>query len=55
MCFKCVCIIIVDASSVARLGGFPPNWATFVYVRREKIHWAGEYNLGCFCPHLASF
>ena len=22
--------------SVARLGGFPPNWATFVYVRRGK-------------------
>ena len=39
-----------------------PDWAVFRPIglllftsSGEKIPWAGVYNLGCFCPRLASF
>ena len=36
----------INGCSVARLGGFPPNWATFKVIGLEKIALGGNIKFG---------
>jgi hypothetical protein len=43
------------ASSVARLGGFPPNWATFDFISRGKNALGGYIHFGLLLPISGGF
>jgi len=41
--------------SVARLGGFPPNWATFDFILRGKNALGGYIKFGLILPTSGGF
>lgn len=45
-----------EGASIARLGGFPPNWVCFYLIGRKKC-FLGRlcFNLGYFLYHLGGF
>ena len=56
-----VCLSLADfqaaltRTSVARLGGFPPNWATFDFISRGKNALGGYIHFGLLLPISGGF